>query len=860
MKTSFSLHRLPLRLLSEAWPITLAGLLSALTPTSPAQAAQTTPAPTGDGLWYYQIGGAQPVSPPANPSVVSITLGGSADLSRSYSCGKFDPLAAVTHSLNDIARGVDDMMNAMVAAASSAIASLPALILQRANPGLYDLFQNALLQARETLKLATKTCEQMEAEIAAGKNPYADLLTLSKGNDWKTQMGIGGNDAVSAKETVEKDNGKNGVPWIGGQAGGSGQAPLKFTGDLVEAGYNINLNTAPGWKAAGEVARSAGGPWPQLDEARFREIVDECAADLLEDQRPTADQACLLLGIGVVPIDDTATIPGWPADPTAELARDMLRAWSRDLRALFELRPDSPARDQLRNGAWVHAELPEGASLWGGRIEPGTGPGGPYAPVDLWRQAAQSGLRTRLLPRLVMDREQSLPVWAEDMGLEYPPDASSRDRILRALDRLLQYPSAKDDERDLIDLYGRLVNGALRVDPPPAIPLLYRYVDQRGGMRGLEWGTAEDGVWHGPGGAASSALSAFRDVRIWVYRGATGAKAKALGLVNFEPGNPEIIKDGASNGGPAENLRGRIWQALPDLLAAASMAREEFDQQGAIKRQAELEVVHFDRVWVCWSFNGKAAERGRDEDGDVFLLPRPDRAPALCFDGKELPLVECAFPLSELLCGSRAFGALFRDGLYAWIRAGAGGEGSPSVARFRRDHNLTEADIVHCSTRLEEVRLDDDERRSWRERVTAVLAQYGEVRDGHSPGAIVTPRRWTSLRAGGDIAEGQMRDEIAASLADHPQFRPLIPIVDFRGTHCQEFISGPRREYIAAAADARGRSAWSEALLEELREAGTGVRPEEESGFAASYSTPIRRCGAVTRSRRMRGCTQVRTL
>jgi uncharacterized ParB-like nuclease family protein len=76
----------------------------------------------------------------------------------------------------------------MVAAANSAIASLPALILQRANPGLYDLFQNALLQAEETLKLATKSCEQMEAEIAAGKNPNADLLTLSKGNDWKVQM------------------------------------------------------------------------------------------------------------------------------------------------------------------------------------------------------------------------------------------------------------------------------------------------------------------------------------------------------------------------------------------------------------------------------------------------------------------------------------------------------------------------------------------------------------------------------------------------------------------------------------------------------------------------------------------------
>ncbi|MGB5255055.1 MAG: integrating conjugative element protein [Sedimenticolaceae bacterium] len=201
-----------------------------------------TKGPTEDSLWYYEIGGAEPVSAPANPSVVSVTLGGSAQLGIGYSCGKFDPVLAVTNTLNNIKSGADNMMNAMTAAASSAIAALPALILQRANPGLYDLFQNALLQAEETMQLATKSCEQMEAEIAQGKNPYADLITLSKGNDWKLQMGIGGNDAVTAKDAVESSNGNSGIPWVGGQAGGTGQPVMEFTGDVVKAGYNINMN------------------------------------------------------------------------------------------------------------------------------------------------------------------------------------------------------------------------------------------------------------------------------------------------------------------------------------------------------------------------------------------------------------------------------------------------------------------------------------------------------------------------------------------------------------------------------------------------------------------------------------------
>ena len=235
------------------------GLLVLMLASHALHAAQ---APTEDSLWYYEIGGAEPVSAPANPSVVSVTLGGSAQLGLGYSCGKFDPVAAVTHTLNDISAGVDNMMNAMTAAASAAIAALPALILQRANPGLYDMFQNALLQAEETMQLATKSCEQMEAEISAGKNPYADLITLSKGNDWKVQMGIGGNDAVTAKESVETANGDNGVPWVGGQAGGTGQPVLQFTGDIVKAGYNINMNRPV----------TAAGPVPPAASTRLSEI------------------------------------------------------------------------------------------------------------------------------------------------------------------------------------------------------------------------------------------------------------------------------------------------------------------------------------------------------------------------------------------------------------------------------------------------------------------------------------------------------------------------------------------------------------------------------------------------------------
>lgn len=47
-------------------------------------------------------------------------------------------------------------------------------------------------------------------------------------------------DAVSAIEQAESDRGNKGVPWVGGgNAGGSGQKPIRVVSDVTEAGYNL---------------------------------------------------------------------------------------------------------------------------------------------------------------------------------------------------------------------------------------------------------------------------------------------------------------------------------------------------------------------------------------------------------------------------------------------------------------------------------------------------------------------------------------------------------------------------------------------------------------------------------------------
>ena len=216
-----------------------------------------------DHSWlYYEIGGAQAVTRAPNPTLMSTSIGFGGELGLGYSCGAFDPVASVTNQINQLRDGIDNLSNLMAAAASAAIAALPAYILQRANPGLYDLFQNALLRAEETFNLAVKSCEQMEAEIAQGHDPWHEWVVLSKGHTWRRAMGTGGitgdGDIVATKRHIEQNAGRPGVPWLGGpRQGGAGQEAIQVVTDVTRAGYNITANRAP---HAGGTAFGAGDP------------------------------------------------------------------------------------------------------------------------------------------------------------------------------------------------------------------------------------------------------------------------------------------------------------------------------------------------------------------------------------------------------------------------------------------------------------------------------------------------------------------------------------------------------------------------------------------------------------------------
>lgn len=194
--------------------------------------------------FYYKIGGARPMSYPAT-NYTTFNMGGVLKFGSGYSCGNFDPFLTVDNFLGDI--NSDKVMNYAESTLTGLISGLPLLYLQRNHPDIYQMVQNNIYRAEEIFKLQSKSCEQVESDIASGKNPYKDWEIFSQGTN--LQEKTSGNTPTSVDsvmEEVKEDAGDKGVylpkPGTGVvKMGGRNQSPIDMTRIASVVGYNAML-------------------------------------------------------------------------------------------------------------------------------------------------------------------------------------------------------------------------------------------------------------------------------------------------------------------------------------------------------------------------------------------------------------------------------------------------------------------------------------------------------------------------------------------------------------------------------------------------------------------------------------------
>ncbi len=186
---------------------------------------------------FYQIGGGTGyMAPPSrgNTKVVDLGIGWKANLT----CGNFDIKTTIKNDLNGLKDGFKDLMGNVIDSAKGAVASMPAMILQRANPQLYDLLTNGMYQGKLDFNRLKTSCEEMSKVLAdhtlGGKwGQAADLESYKQITS--TQP-----DAKQAQKDLEDKKGKDGRVWVGGQRkGGQNQNPINVVGDVAKGGFNL---------------------------------------------------------------------------------------------------------------------------------------------------------------------------------------------------------------------------------------------------------------------------------------------------------------------------------------------------------------------------------------------------------------------------------------------------------------------------------------------------------------------------------------------------------------------------------------------------------------------------------------------
>ncbi|WAH61421.1 integrating conjugative element protein [Pseudomonas silvicola] len=194
-----------------------------------------------DDRLMYTIGGGSAAGAPSSlyrPSGLGVGLSWRANMM----CGNMNLANTLQNQLNGATQGFQQIMGNVIQNATQAVMSLPAMIIQRANPGLYELLSNGVLQGRLDFDRSKLTCQAMAAKMA-DKVDQAGWGDMAKNQEMQANLEQSGGDAVTAVKNTETNNGNNGVSWVGGQkAGGRAQAPIRVTADVVKAGYNLLHN------------------------------------------------------------------------------------------------------------------------------------------------------------------------------------------------------------------------------------------------------------------------------------------------------------------------------------------------------------------------------------------------------------------------------------------------------------------------------------------------------------------------------------------------------------------------------------------------------------------------------------------
>lgn len=199
--------------------------------------------PTGDGAWYYAIGGGDPYMYYNQSNKTTLNLSAGAEWNMFRGCS-FDPSFGISETFSDIEHNVYGLTEDVLGAATAVFSAWGLSKVQENWPGLYDTLTKGLKDAKDSYTLSLKTCRDAKADLRAGRDPVEGWIAVTRKSSWDKASHYGDN-PVEAEQSIEASAGNSGVTFDGGiKKGGIGQPPIKIVQDTVGAGYTHLVGTA----------------------------------------------------------------------------------------------------------------------------------------------------------------------------------------------------------------------------------------------------------------------------------------------------------------------------------------------------------------------------------------------------------------------------------------------------------------------------------------------------------------------------------------------------------------------------------------------------------------------------------------
>ncbi len=205
--------------------------------------------PTTASMFYYAIGGGRAVPKPVSFSSTT-TVNAHFRSGLGYSCGLFDPVQNVKQMFETLDKKIRKLPLQLTLGIEAAIAGIPAYLLAKANPALYNAVSKYLDDSFELFDFSYNSCKNIEKQVAANKGAtFPKLMQASIADRWVIGAATAAEEGKTIddiEEDVRKEAANEGVALVAGvRKGGLNQEPVNLNRDITVAGYNSLLGRSP---------------------------------------------------------------------------------------------------------------------------------------------------------------------------------------------------------------------------------------------------------------------------------------------------------------------------------------------------------------------------------------------------------------------------------------------------------------------------------------------------------------------------------------------------------------------------------------------------------------------------------------